>query len=79
MEIQPIETKAGKIRFFVQNSNKTSVCWFDGLFKAALVARFLSGANMSLDERAQAVEAIKAFDALLEEHRDDKMSGSGRK
>lgn len=53
-----------KRRYYIEADSHEPVADFDNLYTAALVVRFLKGANLSIEERAHARVALLAFDAM---------------
>lgn len=49
-------------RYYI-NEGTNTIAWFSDLYTAAVVVRFLRGADLTKEEHEHAVEAIKAFDA----------------
>ena len=50
-------------RYFIETAEGGTVAWFDELDTAALVLRYLTGADMTPEEVAAAHAAMKKFDA----------------
>jgi len=59
MIVKELQGKNGQLRYHLFNDDDSFVAWFDSLWDAAAVARYISGANMDDGERAQAVAAMK--------------------
>ena len=59
MVIKELHGKNGQLRYHLFNDDDSFVAWFDSLWDAAAVARYISGANMNDEERARAVAAMK--------------------
>ena len=64
MEIQKQNTGPhGKTIKYVVYSSSSELARYDTLDEASLVLRYLTGANMTADDAAEAREAIKKADA----------------
>lgn len=50
-------------RYFIETAEGGTVAWFDELDTAALVLRYLTGADMTPEDVAAAHAAMKKFDA----------------
>lgn len=50
-------------RYFIETAEGGTVAWFDELDTAALVLRYLTGADMTQEEVAAAHAAMQKFDA----------------
>ena len=59
MVIKELHGKHGQLRYHLYNDDDSFVAWFDSLWDAAAVARYISGANMGDEERSRAVMAMK--------------------
>lgn len=55
-----------KRRYFIETAEGGSVAWFDELDTAALVLRYLTGADMTPEDVAAAHAAMKKYDAVKE-------------
>lgn len=55
-----------KRRYFIETAEEGVVAWFDELDTAALVLRYLTGANMTPEDVAAAHAAMKKCDAVKE-------------
>lgn len=53
-------------RYFIETAEGGTVAWFDELDTAALVLRYLTGADMTPEDVAAAHAAMKKFDAWKE-------------
>ena len=53
-------------RYFIETAEGGTVAWFDELDTAALVLRYLTGADMTPEDVAAAHAAMQAFDARKE-------------
>jgi len=59
--IRPVQLKKAR-RYFLQNGNDVDIAWFDSLLTAALVARYITGAELTESERDEARYALIVFD-----------------
>ena len=50
-------------RYYIETAEGGTVAWFDELYTAALVLRYLTGADMTPEVVAAAHAAMKKFDA----------------
>ena len=55
-------TLKGKRRYFIETRDKRPVCYFDDFETAATVLRYLTGSNLSPQERDMAHRAMYNFD-----------------
>lgn len=62
MTMYYIYLKGNKRRYFIENDAGKSVAWFDDMDTAAIVLRYLKGANLNEWERNIAHHAMKEFD-----------------
>ena len=62
MKISTLPAKGGGTRYLVMNDDGEIICSFDALEKAALVLRFLQGANMPPDDCSHAADIMRIFD-----------------
>lgn len=58
--------KGNKRRYYIETTAGKPVAWFDELDTAALVLRYLTGAEMTPEDVAAAHAAMQAFDARKE-------------
>lgn len=63
MKISTLPAKGGGTRYLVMNDDGEIICSFAGLTQAALVMRYLQGANMSMDDCTLAVAAMQIHDS----------------
>ena len=49
--------------YFIETDNGQPIADYDTLYTAAVVMRYLQGANLDLEERARARAALIAFDS----------------
>jgi hypothetical protein len=66
MIVKELQGKNGQLRYHLFNDDDSFVAWFDSLWDAAAVARYITGAEMSEGERAQAVAAMKNAQVALQ-------------
>ena len=59
MVIKELHGKHGQLRYHLYNDDDSFVAWFDSLWDAALVARYVGCCDMNEGERAQAIAAMK--------------------
>ena len=59
MIIKEFQGKHGQLRYHLFNDDDSFIAWFDSLWDAAAVARYLAGANMGDDERQRAIAAMQ--------------------
>ncbi len=63
MKISTLPAKGGGIRYLVENDDGEIICSFVNLTQAALVMRYLQGADMSMDDCSLAVTAMQLHDS----------------
>lgn len=63
MKISTLPAKGGGIRYLVENDDREIICSFGTLTQAALVMRYLQGADMSMDDCSLAVTAMQLHDS----------------
>lgn len=75
MKAFTISTKPARRKYFIQAPNGADVCWFDDVYTAAVVLRFLTGNVLSKEDAAIARAALIAFDK--EDKRNDTEQRTG--
>jgi len=63
MTMYYIHLKGNKRRYYIETTAGKPVAWFDELDTAALVLRYLTGAEMTPEDVAAAHAAMQKYDA----------------